>query len=91
MFSSRKKFTFGTGDHDTNDKVVFEVPTNGGAIPYFLPHSICQVHIDEPHSSTSSPNEPQVEDIYSIARDKPKRTIRTVSYTHLTLPTNREV
>jgi len=76
VFSLRKESIVGTTDHDSNDKVELEVPTQGGATPSSLPHSSSRVHIDEPNSSTSSPDEPQVEDICSIAHDRLRKTIR---------------
>ena len=80
MFSPRKESTFSSsiiGDHhDSNDKVELEFPTQGRVTTSTLPYSSSEVHIDALDSSTSSPDEPEVEDTYSIARDRPRRTIR---------------
>jgi len=66
-----------TGDHhDTGDKVELQVPTQGGVTTSTLPHSSSMVQINEPELSTSSPDKPQVEDMHSIAYDRPRRTIR---------------
>ena len=62
MFSTRKEsivFFTSTGDHhDTSDKMELEFPTQGGATSSSLLHLSSEVHIDEPDSSSSGPNEP---------------------------------
>ena len=83
MFSPRKESTISStniGDQlDANEKVGLKFPVDihlGGALTSKLPHSTSEVHYYEPNSIISSPDEPQVEDIYSIARDEPWRAIR---------------
>lgn len=80
MFSPRKESTVSstrTGDHhDTSGKVELDVPAQGGVTTSTIPHSSSDVHIDEPNSSTSSPDERQVKDTYYIGRDRPRETIR---------------
>ena len=57
--------------HDTSDKVELEVPTQGGVTASSLPHSSSEVHINKLDSSTSSFDEPYIEDTNSIAYDRP--------------------
>jgi len=56
--------------------VKLEVPTNFPQGEGTLPHSSSQVHFEETNSNIPSSKEPHAADTYSIARERPRRTIR---------------
>ena len=77
MFSPGEKSNISSDDkQDSSDKVEIEVSTNVPQGGDTSPYSSSEVHFKESNSNILSSEALQAIDIYSIACDRPRRTIR---------------